>query len=201
MATRFQFAAMLGAALICAPASYSQTVRGQAGLRARLPFSGVNEPASLQSAMKAQPRPSTAGGWSVRPAWGYGPMPPAPLYGVRAAWLPSPNSIAPVGTVPENWSWMDNWENEQLGRSAAIDESTQAVLDVMSTRPNAAPWLSRDSEWQSINYPISYQANPPIAQPSVDAGTSAASNGSAAETAPSQQLSVPSAATTAPIPY
>lgn len=188
-------------ASICAVTAYSQSVGGQNGLRARLPFSGANEPASLQSAVKPQPRPSTSGGWSPQRIRGYGPTSAITYYRPRAPWSSPSSSLAPTRNVGENWSWMDSWENEPLATGAGIDESTHAVLNAMSTRPNTTPWLSQDSEWQSHNYPISYQANPPIAQPSVDAGTSAASNGSAAETVPSQQLSVPSAATTAPIPY
>jgi hypothetical protein len=182
---------------ICAAPAYSQSTVAQNSLRARLPFSGANEPASLQSAMKSRPRPSTGGGWSPQRIWGYGQTPAVTYYRPRAPWLPTANSIAPTGTVDDNWSWMDSWESDQLVRDSAVDESTRAVLDVMSTQPNPPPWLDQNSESQISNYATGYQLTPPVAS----AAAASTQSSGASDTAPSQPLSVPSAATSAPIPY
>lgn len=200
MSTRIYVVATTLISSICAAPAYSQSVVGQNSLRARLPFSGANEPASLQSAMKPRPRPSTSGGWSPQPIWGYGQTSAVTYYRPRAPWLPPSSSIAPTGTVGENWSWMDSWD-EQAARNGANDQSTQAVLDVMSTRPNAPPWLEQNADWRFYDYPTGYQPTPSIAQPNAASAAGATPSSGAGDTAPSQQLSVPSAATTAPIPY
>jgi hypothetical protein len=201
MFTRVHVAATALILSICAASAYSQSVVGQNSLRARLPFSGANEPASLQSAVKSQPRPSTSGAWSPQRIWGYGQTSAVTYYRPRAPWLPPSSSIAPTTTIGENWSWMDNWENEQLAQGPAIHESTRAVLGVMSTRPNALPWLAQTSESQTTNYPIGYQPTPPIAQPSAASAAVATLSSGAVDAVPSQPLSVPSAVTSAPIPY
>jgi hypothetical protein len=182
--------------LTCTTMAHSQSLVGQSNLRARLPFSGAEQPASLQSAVKSQPRPSTSGGWTTRSPWSYSTVSSTTFYRPVAPWLPSSSAIAPTRASAEDYPWTDGWESEQ----SANEASTQAILNAMSTRPNLQPGFVTDQVSSSNTYPINFESNPPIAQPNAaSSGTANQSDGAAST--PSQQLSVPSAATSAPIPY
>ena len=198
MVARILLAAIVVLLSTCAAPGYGQSVVGQTSLRARLPFSGANQPASLQSAVKSQPRPSTSGDWSYGRMWGAGPGSPSAVYRPAPPWLPPSSSIVPTGTIAEDYSWMDGWENDQAARSRANDASMQGILDAMSTRPST-PWLVNPDS-QSNAYPVTFEPSPPIAQPNAASATMATPSEGAVST-PSQPLSVPSAATSAPIPY
>ena len=177
--------------LTCATTVHSQSISGQTRLRARLPFSGADCPASTQSAVKSQPRPSTIGGWSSRSPWSYSSLYSAAVYQPVAPWQPPSSSIAPLRPFMEEYSWMDRWENEQ----AANDASTRGIFNAMMTRPNVQPGFTHSAS-QSNAYPVNFGPNPPIAQPNP-----ATAAGVPVNSTPSPPLSVPSAATSAPIPY
>jgi hypothetical protein len=95
---------------------------------------------------------------------------------------------------------MDAWENG-LARGALVDDRIRAVFDVTSTRPNLQPWLTNESDWRLYDYPFGYVTVSPIAQPIAASDIADIPSDGEVNPAPSQQLSVPSAATSAPIPY
>jgi hypothetical protein len=96
----------------------------------------------------------------------------------------------------EDFPWMEGWENQQR----ANDASTQANLNAMSRRPNIQPDFVDTMGFQSNGYPVNFAPTPPVAQLST---TRAAIDmlSESVNSAPSPALSIPSATTSAPIPY
>ena len=87
---------------------------------------------------------------------------------------------------------MDGWDHEQV----VNDVNSRAVINALMTRPLVQPGFT-DSISQSNAYPISFDLDPTSAQPNTAAGN----QGEPVDSPSSPPLSVPSAATSAPIPY